>query len=181
MLFDSSQLKRVPRTGWLLRGVGRADTESVAEHTYGMAMTALVLAQWIDEPIDVGRLLSICLLHDLAESQILDLVPSALRYLTREAKQAAEEAALTDLLRDMPCGEEWLALWREFEDGSSPEGRLARDADRIEMMVQAAAYERAGWKQLGEFWESSADYVWHYPLCEALFHHLIGRGREEQE
>jgi len=173
LLLAVNQLKRIPRMGWAVRGVGPADTESVAEHTCGTAFTALLLAESVDEPVDRGRLLTICLLHDLAETQILDLLPTAIQYLTPAAKRRAEETALADLLADLPSGEEFQALWQEFEDGTTVEGRLARDADKLEMMVQAAAYERAGWRHLDEFWQEMRKYRWEFPISEALFRKLV--------
>ena len=173
LLFAANQLKRIPRMGWAVRGVGPADTESVAEHTYGMALTALLLAEMVDEPMDRGRLLTICLLHDLAETQVLDLVPAAIQYLTPAAKRRAEEAALADIVADLPSGKEFQALWQEFEEGTTVEGRLARDADRLEMMIQAAAYEQAGWRNLDEFWEAMDKHCWEFPVSEVLFRELV--------
>jgi len=173
LLFAVNQLKRIPRMGWLVRGVGPADTESVAEHTCGMALTALLLAERMDEPVDRGRLLSICLLHDLPETQILDLVPAAIRYLTPAAKRSAEESALSDLLAGLPAAAEWQALWQEFEKGTTVEGRLARDADRLEMMIQTAAYERAGWRQLDEFWQEMKKHHWEFAASEMVFDDLV--------
>jgi len=141
LLLDGNQLKRIPRSGWLLRGVGPAETESVAEHTCGTALTALFLAELIDEEIDMARLLAMCLLHDLPESGV----------------RASQELH---------------ALWTEFEEASSVEGRLARDADKLEMMIQAACYERAGRHGLDEFWETSAQYSWEFPASRELFDEL---------
>ena len=172
LLFEVNQLKRIPRMGWVMHGIGPADTESVAEHTYGMALTALLLAELVDEPVDRGRLLTICLLHDLPETQILDLVPTAVRYLTPAAKRRAEELALADLLSDLPSRQELQALWQEFEDGTTPEGRLARDADKLDMMIQAAAYERAGWLQLGQFWQGMKQHNWEFPASQEMFRKL---------
>jgi len=94
LLLDGNQLKRIPRSGWLLRGVGPAETESVAEHTCGTALTALFLTELIDEEIDMARLLAMCLLHDLPETQLMDLPPSAARHLTPPA---------SDRLRNLLC------------------------------------------------------------------------------
>jgi len=65
VLRAANRLKLVPRTGWLLRGVQPA--ESVADHTYGVALTALLLADLIAELVDRERLLILALLHDLAD------------------------------------------------------------------------------------------------------------------
>jgi putative hydrolase of HD superfamily len=175
LLAQTNQLKRIPRMGWLLRGVGPADTESVAEHTFGMAFTALLLAEYVEQPVDRGRLLTVCLLHDLPEAEILDLVPAAVRYLTPASKRRAEEAALSDLLAAVPAGDEFGALWKEFEDGTSTEGRLARDADKLEMLLQAAAYEQAGWRGMEEFWETMSHHSWEFPISDQLFRALAAQ------
>jgi putative hydrolase of HD superfamily len=180
LLMQANQLKRIPRMGWRLRGVGAADTESVAEHTYGMAITALLLADYIEQPLDRGRLLTICLIHDLAETVTLDLVPAAIRYFAPVRKRQAEEAALSDLLAAMPSGEQVLALWREFEDGASLEGRLARDADKLELLIQAAAFEQAGWRGLDEFWQSMAQHAWEFAISARVFHELAGQRTERK-
>jgi len=175
LIAQSNQLKRIPRMGWLLRGIGPADAESVAEHTYGVAIIALLLAESLDQPVDRGRLLSICLLHDLPETVTADLVPAAVRYLTAAAKYSAEEAALSDLLSDVPSAETFGALWRDFSDGTSTEARLARDADKLDMLIQAAAYEQAGWRGLDEFWETISRYAWEFPISGALHQELVAR------
>jgi putative hydrolase of HD superfamily len=70
-----NDLKRLPRTGWLLAGVPAA--ESVAEHTLATTFVALVLAETINtdwaaasltQPLEIARILRIALVHDLAES-----------------------------------------------------------------------------------------------------------------
>ena len=53
LLTHGNQLKRTARTGWVQRGV--PNPEDVAAHSYGVVFTALVLAQLIDEPVDLGR------------------------------------------------------------------------------------------------------------------------------
>ena len=61
-LRQGCQLKRTPRMGWVQRGIPNA--ESVAAHSYGAAYTAMLLAQVIEEPIDLGRILSMAVIHD---------------------------------------------------------------------------------------------------------------------
>ena len=181
LLMDGNQLKRIPRSGWLLRGVGPAETESVAEHTYGTALTALFLAELIDEDVDLARLLAMCLLHDLPETQLMDLPPAAVLHLTPAGKRKAEESALRSLLSGVRSSPALQALWTEFEEASSVEGRLARDADKLEMMIQAACYERSGRRGLDEFWGTMARHRWEFAVCQKLFDELSARRRHEPE
>jgi putative hydrolase of HD superfamily len=147
----------------------------VAEHTWGVALIALVLAEQIEEPVDRGRLLAIALLHDLAEAALGDLPGPARRYLPADMKTQAEAAVLQDALAGVSNAEDWSALWREYAERSSVEGRLVHDADRLEMMVQAAAYEQAGQRGLDEFWEGSDDATWEFPGSADLYRRLRAR------
>jgi putative hydrolase of HD superfamily len=150
-LREVNRLKLVPRTGWLLRGVWPG--ESVADHSYGMAVTALVLADLVEEPVDRERLLVMALIHDLAETITGDVPYPAGRFFPEQAKTVAEEQVLGKMLDGLPIRDDYITLWREYKSGSSVEGRLVKDADRLERLIQAAAYERAGAADLDEFWE----------------------------
>lgn len=172
------QLKRVPRTGWLLRGVPPGEAENVAAHTAGMSLLALALAEIVAAPVDRGRLLAICLLHDLAEARLSDLPWPAVRYLPDGAKRGAEEQVLVDVLAGLPFAAEWQSLWREFEDASTIEGRLVRDADRLDMLFQAATYEQAGRRGLDEFWKAPGSLPWHFPESARLSELLQARRLE---
>jgi putative hydrolase of HD superfamily len=171
LLLETATLKRMPRTGWGMRGVPHV--ESVAEHSYGAAFLAMTLAAVLGEGIvDMEKVLIMTLLHDLAEVRLTDLPASAIRLLPRTVKSQAEAMAIGELLSPLPGGGEMMALWQEFEEGSSPEGRLVRDADKLEMMVQCLCYEQAGSRGLDEFWQAMDQRQWYYPLSEELYARL---------
>lgn len=176
IFLTAATLKRVPRAGWLLRNVPQV--ESVAEHSYSMAVMTLALVDLLNAsgalaaPLDAGRALTIAVLHDLAEARLTDLPGPAMRFLAPDAKSQAESAIIADILRPLPSGGAFRALWHEFEDATTPEGRLVCDADKLEMMVQCLRYEQAGVRGLDEFWSSVDRYPWHYPLCGELYQAL---------
>lgn len=159
-------LKLLPRTGWLQRGV--VNVESIAEHTFGVATLALFIGDMIPD-LDRGRLLSIALLHDMAEALVGDLPFSARRLFGSEAKHQAEQRGMVELLHTMPNAAEYLMLWEEYAEGTSREARLIKQLDRVEMLTQALAYEQAGSRAMGEFWED-VDEGWsdEFPLIQAL-------------
>lgn len=159
-------LKLLPRTGWLQRGV--ALPESIAEHTFGVATLALLVGDSI-AGLDRGRLLAIALLHDLAEVALGDVPATARRLLGAHVKHAAERAALEELFAQIPNRHDYLALWDEYTTASSAEARLVKDLDRIDMLTQALLYERAGNRNLDEFWVN-ADQGWsdEFPIVRAL-------------
>jgi len=172
LLLAGNRLKALQRQGWSLRGV--PVPESVAEHSHQVTLVALLLLDVCEVELDREKALTIALLHDLAEALVTDIPEPAVRLLGRQVKRQAEEKALKSLLGGLPRGADYLAWWREFEEASTPEGRLVRDADRLEMMVQAYAYEQAGHRGLDEFWEVMAGNEWHLPASEALFARLCG-------
>ncbi|MCA9944767.1 MAG: HD domain-containing protein, partial [Anaerolineales bacterium] len=87
-LLHGNQLKRTPRTGWVQRGVPNA--ENVAAHSFGVVFAAMVLAQVVEEELDLGRLLAIAALHDLPEALTTDIPTPAWRYLPPGIKTAVE-------------------------------------------------------------------------------------------
>jgi putative hydrolase of HD superfamily len=153
LLLAAGVMKNLPRSGW--RQAGITDCESVADHSFRVIVIALLLGELV-EGIDRDKLLRMAVLHELPESKLTDLPLSAVRLLGRDAKYRAEDQAWDDLL---PAGgrlDEWQALWREFEVGRTPEARLTRAADRLELLLQAYEYERSGRRNLDEFWETDA-------------------------
>lgn len=175
LLLETMTLKRMPRTGWVMRGVPHV--ESVAEHSFGAAFVALALAEAVTAggqagPLDLEQVLIMALLHDLAEVRLTDLPVSAARLIPPEVKSQAEAGAISNLLAPLPGAGRLAALWQAFEDGSSPEGRLVRDADKLEMMVQCLRYEQAGSRGLDEFWQAMDAHRWHYDLSALLYRRL---------
>ena len=171
-LLHANQLKRVPRTGWVMRGV--AGAESVAGHSFGVAFISLILAKMVEQPVNEAKLLTIALLHDLPESVIGDLPTPAAAYFPAGAKRKAEAGVLSELLRRLSCAGQWHAWWQEFEDGTSAEGRLVRDADRLDMLIQAHVYEQTtGNRHLAEFWAKSDTCSFESTAAQALYEELM--------
>ncbi len=161
VLLELQRLKRLDRTGWVLRGLPPG-AESVASHSYGVALTAMMLA---DEcaargvEVDAGRALRMALLHDLQETRTGDMPRTVAEYYGAEARRAAERAAFDDVMRG--AGERRAALYAElhedYESRASVEARLVKAADVIDLLAQALAFERAGARGLGEFWEGAEE------------------------
>jgi putative hydrolase of HD superfamily len=171
LLLDAQRLKRVPRTGWVMRGVPEA--ESVAGHSYGVAFIALLLAEMASEAVDRTKLLTIALLHDLPESIVGDMPSPAMAHFPPGAKQSAEAAILAQLLEGLASAERWRAWWQEFEDGTSLEGQLVRDADRLDMLIQAHVYEKTtGNRWLGEFWPPDGESPFASSAAQELYEEL---------
>ena len=164
-------LKLLPRTGWLQRGM--SNVESIAEHTFAVASLAMFIVDLYPQ-LDRGKILAIAMLHDMAESLVSDLPYSARRFFGSLVKQEAERKAMIELFQGLPQAEEYLDLWAEYTEGRSPEARLVKLLDRMEMLLQALAYERAGSRTMGEFWEmDDTDWSEEFPLVRSIFANMV--------
>lgn len=152
--FELNHLKQLFRQGWLRVGIAQERCESVAEHSLFVALLSLFIVDSHFPEADAGRAMRIALLHDLGEAYVGDLTPHD--GVGREDKHAMERQAMEQLVGKLPRGAEYLALWDEYEQGSSFEGRLVRQVDRLEMGLQACVYEYQGAGDLSEFFASVA-------------------------
>lgn len=154
LLVEMARLKAIPRLGWLLRGV--RDVESVAAHSYGVAFIAMLLvdrARQRGDEVDAGRTLRMALLHDLTEARIGDLPGTIKPYFDRLTLHRMEERVATEMLGPLGAlGADWYALWQEYEERRTLESRLVKAADKLDLLLQAAEYEKGGAVALEEFW-----------------------------
>ncbi|HJX26834.1 MAG TPA: HD domain-containing protein [Thermoanaerobaculia bacterium] len=169
-------LDRVPRSGYVLRGVDHP--ESVTEHSWHVLFLVWVLGSRI-EGLDVRRAVEIALVHDLAELRIGDLPRVASRYFPPGAKASAELEAMTEILAPLPDAA--LGLYREYQEAASPEARLVKACDKLQLMLKVAVYERWGTGALSEFWENPENFPdGGFPVVKELFEALRARRNEEQ-
>ncbi len=160
LLLEALGLKELARAGWVRAGVARP--ESVAAHSWGVAWLVLALCP---PELDRGRALAIAVLHDLAEVRVGDLTPED---GVEEAEKSRREArAMRGLLGGLDRGDELEALWRDYEAAGSPEARLVKACDKLDMALQAARYQGATGLDLSEFVSSALDRL-ESPLLRAL-------------
>ncbi|MGI8835405.1 MAG: HD domain-containing protein [Pyrinomonadaceae bacterium] len=189
-LIELQRLKRLDRTGWTLRGLPNG-TESVASHSFGVSVTAMLLADEIKSrglELDIERVLRLALLHDWAETRVGDMPRTATHYFGADARKLAEGQAFADIVAGAGAAEaEYKELYGDYERRESTEARLVKAADVIDLLVQAYALERAGAKGLDEFWEVAVDAdfqlpaIAHVVLREVLDSILAERGKINQE
>ena len=132
---QANQLKHLFRQGWLRAGVPRSLCESVAEHSYGVALLTMFLADRIAPELDMEKLLRMALLHDLGEAHAGDITPAM--NVSREQKEALERGAVRRVLAGLDGEADYLALWEAYEEGACPEARFIKAVDRLEMALQA--------------------------------------------
>lgn len=169
LLLHANQLKRTARTGWVQRGVPEA--ENVAAHSYGVVFTALVLAQIVEEPVEIGRLLAMAALHDLPEALTTDIPTPAWRYLPAGVKEGVERGAMGEMLSGVAFAPALMELWEALQRTETAESRLVHDADKLEMYLQAYVYQQhTGNRQLAEFWQKH--HRFHFPQAQAIYEEL---------
>ncbi|MEM3397495.1 MAG: HD family hydrolase [Nitrososphaerota archaeon] len=162
-----SRLKEVRRTGWVERGV--EDPESVADHSFNVVALSIILAD--ARGLDVAEVARMAILHDLPEAVIGDLTPSQKREKLSELGRIEDEI-IKSLAGLMPreVGDKYLQAWRKLVEGRSPEAKLVRLVDKLEMGLQATRYiKKGGDNKLLEIYYSGIDSVKEDPcLLEIL-------------
>ena len=155
-LIELQRLKRLDRTGWTLRGLP-SGTESVASHSFGVSITAMMLADEMNARglrLNMDRLLRMALLHDWAEARVGDMPRTATHYFGSEARKRAEGRAFADIVAGAgEAARQYQELFADYEQRESIEARIVKAADVIDLLVQANALESAGAKGLDEFWD----------------------------
>jgi putative hydrolase of HD superfamily len=143
-VLQADALKQVLRRNSIANGERR---ENSAEHSWHLAVMALVLAPYADVPIDVSRVVTMVLVHDIVEIDAGD----AFVYdeAARAEKAEAEIAAADRLYALFPRGEELRALWEEFEANETAEARFAHALDRLQPLLLNHANRGMPWREHG--------------------------------
>jgi putative hydrolase of HD superfamily len=138
LLYEFGLLKRYKRTGWLVAGV--RDPESVAEHSFRTAIIAGMIAKL--EGGNPERAAFMALFHDTQETRITDIPYIGKRYL----KAASNEEVTADQVRGVPgpVADMVRDAVAEYEEKASVEAVCARDADKLECLIQAVEYREQG-------------------------------------
>lgn len=148
------QLKTTKRKGWINEDI--ANPESIADHMYRMSIICLLCT---DASLDRSKLVNLALVHDMAESLVGDITP--LDNIPKHEKEERELLAM-QAIRDeyglSPAqGDEFMALFMEYEAKQTAESRFVKDVDKYELVLQTIEYEKrlGGAKDLTHFAASS--------------------------
>lgn len=143
---EVDRLKTVLRQSSLLDGSRR---ENSAEHSWHIALMALVLAEHADAPVDTLRVVKMLLVHDIVEIDAGDTY--AYDYDGRQDQHAREAVAAARIFGLLPedQAQEFIMLWEEFETGTSAEARLANAVDRLMPLLHNYAEGGRSWQRHG--------------------------------
>lgn len=145
-LREIDKLKSIGRQNYLADGVRK---ENDAEHSWHLAMCALVLQEYMPEPVDVARTVELVLIHDLVEIWAGDAY--AYDAQAQAAQHEKEVQAAEKLFGMLPEDqrEYFKRLWEEFEACESGEARFARVMDNCQPLLLNDASGGKSWREHG--------------------------------
>lgn len=127
------KLKELQRTGWINKGIENAET--VAAHSHGVALLALLFAP---QHLDKEKCLKLALIHDIQEALVGDITP--FDGVSEEEKAQREKAAVKEISQKLHFAE-LEDLFAEYEENKTKEARFVRDLDRLDGVMQAKYYD----------------------------------------
>lgn len=145
-VLEIDKLKRVLRQTLLTDGSRR---ENSAEHSWHIALMAVILAEYASEPVDILRVIKMLLIHDLVEIDAGDTFCYDLQGNQNKAEREAEAADRLFNLLPPDQAVELRALWEEFEAQATPAARFAASLDRLQPILHNQQTEGHTWQQHG--------------------------------
>lgn len=131
-LREIDRLKSVVRQSPLL---DKSRKENSAEHSWHLAMYALLLSEYASGPVDNNRVLQMLLIHDIVEIDVGDFPIHGGTSAQLQAEQEAAAAMRLFGLLPQRQGDELLALWQEFERAESEDAKFAKALDRFQPLL----------------------------------------------
>jgi 5'-deoxynucleotidase YfbR-like HD superfamily hydrolase len=166
-----NRLKSLKRTGWLKKGV--AFPESVADHTFRVALIAMILCP---ENLNKEKIIKMAIVNELPEAIVGDIITThenSNKYKKNKFKK--EKNAVQELVKklDKKTANEIINLWVESEELKTKEAKFLKQIDKLEMAMQALEYEKLSSNQekFDEFWETTENTLENPELIE-IFNEL---------
>lgn len=121
--------------------------ENDAEHAWHMTIMAYLLKEYANEPIDIAKVMMMCLLHDVVEIDAGDTYAyDEVGKQTQQAREAAAKERIYSLLPD-DQKQELQALFDEFEARQTPESKFARAMDNLQPLLLNDSNQGSDWKE----------------------------------
>ena len=130
-----------------LSGHGR--NENDADHAWHMAIMAYLLREYSNEPVDITRVMLMCLIHDVVEIDAGDTY--AYDEEGKKTQKAREEAAKERIYSLLPEDqkEELAAIFDEFEESKTPESKFAHAMDNLQPLMLNNSNDGGDWREHG--------------------------------
>ncbi len=143
-VLEMDKLKKVIRRTYVNRG---KRLENSAEHSWHVALQAMLLTEYANRPVDILRVIKMLLIHDIVEIIAGDT------YIFSDAdpihQQVAESAAAEELFNMLPedQAQALKVLWYEFEENTSPDACFAKAMDRLIPLIHNYHSKGISWKE----------------------------------
>lgn len=130
-----------------LSGHGRKEND--AEHAWHMAIMAYLLREYSNEPVDIQRVMIMCLIHDIVEIDAGDTYAYDENAIAtqKEREDAAKERIFSLLPDDQKA--ELTALFDEFEKNETAESRFAHSLDNLQPLILNNSNGGSDWMEHG--------------------------------
>ena len=154
-MFRYDILNKLPRTGFLMRGV--AGPETVGEHIFSTSVLAVLLLEEMERDgyeVDAAKVLRMAALHETGEILVGDIPHPAVAYMGKEVKTHMEKEAGKRVLRGFPGLQK---IIEEFETGESLEARIVYSIDKLQMLIKVLLYESEHKGHLDDFWQYTSN------------------------
>lgn len=130
-----------------LSGHGRRENDS--EHAWHMAIMAYLLRDYSNEPVDIAKVMLMCLIHDIVEIDAGDTYAYDAEGLkTQKAREDAAKERIFSLLPE-DQKEELITLFDEFEDFTTPESKFAHAMDNLQPLLLNNSNGGGDWREHG--------------------------------
>lgn len=123
--------------------------ENDAEHSWHLAMMAIVLAEHANTPVDLLKVVKMVLIHDIVEIDAGDtfIYDTQKNHSNTDEERLAAQRIFGILPKEQ--AEELIAVWEEFEAGETNEAKFARTMDRLEPLLQNTSNNGGTWNEFG--------------------------------
>lgn len=158
--------------------------ENDAEHSWHLAMMAIVLAEHSDRPVDILKVVKMVLIHDIVEIDAGDtFIYDTVKNHTNTDEELEAAKRIFGLLPSEQA-KEYIDIWKEFEDGLTDEAKFARSMDRLEPLLQNTSNNGGTWAEFNVDYQKVYDKkkaikngsatIWNY--AENLLNESVEKG-----
>ncbi|CAM4000785.1 MULTISPECIES: HD domain-containing protein [Flavobacterium] len=163
--------------------------ENDAEHSWHLAMMAIILAEHSDKQIDILKVLKMVLIHDIVEIDAGDtfIYDTSKNHVNTEEERIAAKRIFG--LLPVEQAKEFIAIWEEFEEGSTDEAKFAKTMDRFEPLLQNVSNNGGTWTEFDVPYEKvydkkkaikeGSELIWNY--AENLINESVDKGVLKKE
>ncbi len=180
-------IKEIDKLKYILRRTKLFNSdrhENDAEHSWHLAMMTLILAEHSDQPVDILKVLKMVLIHDIVEIDAGDtFIYDTVKNHTNTDEELLAAKRIFGLLPEKQA-KEFIAIWEEFEEGSTNEARFAKTMDRLEPLLQNASNNGGTWTEFNVPYEKvyakkkaikeGSATIWEY--AEKLINENVAKG-----